>query len=1029
MADANQQLEELAQQLERINYQFNRYGRVMEDAADELAAGSTRRARELKSAADKTVGVFTNLTGAVSSGASAMLAGQKGASAFNSSIDGMASAATAAGTALALLAPAPLKLFMGAVTATIAPLSMLAKASANMADQLYKGYAGLARSGAAASDGMTGLREDARNLGLSMEELGEMVNIVAANSQNLAVFGNTVFEGRRRVTELIGELEPLREQFIAMGLSMTDVFDATVGYTRLLTLTGQSQTALYDDAAGTIRDYLFEVDKLTKVTGLSRKEQEQARESALSEQRFAARLEELRQQGADGVRKAQMLEKANLVILARAGKQAAQGFRDIQTNNLQTEAAQQFARATQFQGMRISQEMVAEQISMAKGTEQITKLIGQTARTLGPTLGQIGVFDKFFGPLAEGLRAAGSTTQDFEQAFADAERQLKGQIAGDDKLLAGQTQLIGKQIDANQALLDLVQRGIGPTQTALEKFTEVITDGTEALDRALEMLGIGAPKAARREDQAALDRTNKALEALPAKITKANEDLEQAIRDQMSADEIAARRAEVERLRASQPALERQVNMLRKGVTQQSATQAAVAAAETDTMMSGVAAEAALPVDMGAAPTPSTEQELRDAGIKIKYGDVQREGSKIQQNLIDIAQQIQESVPGFRHFSSFNDRYHQDRNSLHNQGRALDFVLNKDRISKEEGEKIAAMIRSMGASSVRDEYNDPSDGATGPHIHVEVPAMAKGGVTEGVSIAGEAGPEAVVPLPDGRTIPVELKIPFVGPSREQLMRDFGDLAGSIPIPGLHVMDAKNWAIQSGSEADQLSMAVTEMISTNRLLKAEVEGIKKSRGGMLDIYDYMRLMVNTPEGKVWAAENYIGVGYRDNTLEGEALRREYSEIREKVRQQEMAALAAGKLIGPAVEDPLSRMAVLAEDYIERQAYRIERGIGGWQTGGTTDQVAVINDQVIQELSRIESNLHELNSLPKMADGGITQGPSIAGEAGPEAVIPMDGRTIPVEMKGVEDMLNRLTRLVELQSENNRVTQQMYQASMN
>lgn len=34
--------------------------------------------------------------------------------------------------------------------------------------------------------------------------------------------------------------------------------------------------------------------------------------------------------------------------------------------------------------------------------------------------------------------------------------------------------------------------------------------------------------------------------------------------------------------------------------------------------------------------------------------------------------------------------------------------------------------------------------------------LAKGGITNGTSIAGEAGPEAVVPLPDGRTIPVKM---------------------------------------------------------------------------------------------------------------------------------------------------------------------------------------------------------------------------------------------------------------------------------
>ncbi len=34
--------------------------------------------------------------------------------------------------------------------------------------------------------------------------------------------------------------------------------------------------------------------------------------------------------------------------------------------------------------------------------------------------------------------------------------------------------------------------------------------------------------------------------------------------------------------------------------------------------------------------------------------------------------------------------------------------------------------------------------------------MAEGGITQGPSLAGEAGPEAVVPLPNGRTIPVQL---------------------------------------------------------------------------------------------------------------------------------------------------------------------------------------------------------------------------------------------------------------------------------
>ena len=39
---------------------------------------------------------------------------------------------------------------------------------------------------------------------------------------------------------------------------------------------------------------------------------------------------------------------------------------------------------------------------------------------------------------------------------------------------------------------------------------------------------------------------------------------------------------------------------------------------------------------------------------------------------------------------------------------------------------------------------------------LDMPKMARGGVTSGLTLAGEAGPEAVVPLPDGKTIPVQL---------------------------------------------------------------------------------------------------------------------------------------------------------------------------------------------------------------------------------------------------------------------------------
>ena len=123
----------------------------------------------------------------------------------------------------------------------------------------------------------------------------------------------------------------------------------------------------------------------------------------------------------------------------------------------------------------------------------------------------------------------------------------------------------------------------------------------------------------------------------------------------------------------------------------------------------------------GAAQTMS-QDDLKAQGLKIKEGDVQAEGASISPKLIELAKEIQGNIPGFAYFSGFNDKYHQDSgSSKHPKGLALDFAL-AGAPSKEEGQKIADMIKGMGASYVQDEYNNPSSKATAGHFHAEISA-------------------------------------------------------------------------------------------------------------------------------------------------------------------------------------------------------------------------------------------------------------------------------------------------------------------
>jgi hypothetical protein len=156
----------------------------------------------------------------------------------------------------------------------------------------------------------------------------------------------------------------------------------------------------------------------------------------------------------------------------------------------------------------------------------------------------------------------------------------------------------------------------------------------------------------------------------------------------------------------------------------------------------------------GASVAPPTvkksQQDLKKIGLRIKEGDVQAQDADISPKLIEMARKIQETLPGFAYFSGFNDKYHQDSGtSKHPRGLALDFALGQAP-TPEEGKQIAEMLRSMGASYVQDEYNNPSSRSTAGHFHAEVSA-AKGAILSGPASGYKPnltmhGTEAVVPL-------------------------------------------------------------------------------------------------------------------------------------------------------------------------------------------------------------------------------------------------------------------------------------------
>ena len=321
MADTNAQMEELAKILEQVNYEMAQHGRLYKQTADakfDAEAKATFGINNATKAAASLGDGLTAVAGAATAAGKAMLEGKKGAAAFNDSIDGMAKAATAAAVALALMNPfgKVVGLLIAGVTAAVGAVAAYTKAANTMADQLYKTYSGLSKAGAGASDGMTGVYKGAKKLGLSMNELDGYVSMVGASSKDLALFSGSVFEGRQKLESMGGALEGSREDFLKMGMSMTDMTDGMLGYLKIQTRLGNAQGKTTDELAAGAKKYLVEQDQLTKLTGQTRKEMEDQRERALQGEQFAAKIRQLQLEGDAGKKAAEELLKMNAVYEA-----------------------------------------------------------------------------------------------------------------------------------------------------------------------------------------------------------------------------------------------------------------------------------------------------------------------------------------------------------------------------------------------------------------------------------------------------------------------------------------------------------------------------------------------------------------------------------------------------------------------------------------------------------------------------------------------------------------------------------------
>ena len=294
-------------------------------------------------------------------------------------------------------------------------------------DKLYDGFKELSRSGAIASDGMTGLFEGLQKTGMGVDQLNKYLTLLQENNKDLALYGGTVFEGRRRFEDLSKTMEPVREQFMNLGMSQEEQNASIAGYIRLQARLGRAQTTSTDELAISAKKYILEQDALTKLTGTTRQDQEQQQERAMQEEQYAAKIRQLE---LSGQKDAADRLKAMNTIMEQAGPEMGRAFRASITGNLSSADAQKLNMASQGKAMREIRKVIAGTVSPVEASQTVFKAVGKTADKVGTTLGQFNAYNDTFGSITEAQKARilgeNNQTAQLKKIYDDQNKTLAG---------------------------------------------------------------------------------------------------------------------------------------------------------------------------------------------------------------------------------------------------------------------------------------------------------------------------------------------------------------------------------------------------------------------------------------------------------------------------------------------------------------------------------------------------------------------------------------------------------------------------
>jgi hypothetical protein len=330
--------------------------------------------------------------------------------------------------------------------------------------------------------------DNMQRLGYTQDQLGDMGQVLASNSKALAQFSRSAMSGAAQFVDLAAEMQTsgLRTQFFNLGMSVTDINQASAGYLVQLGRLGKSSQATAAGAA----DYIKELETVTRLTGLTRQEIEAQREQAENIDSYFSLLQDL-----DPAKAKTLRMTVDQLDAADPSGKRSRAFKEIMgTVGVPMSAeALEFLQGTGFDALNIKQKILNGELT---SSTDVMKALGMAFKEQMPIQKELAGVQANYGGALNSAQAIINARVKSEKEAADA---VAAGAAGTEKTTASQAKIRNNQILQAQSLQSFVNMGVAPATAAMEVFTDVVEHLTSLLP--------GSGTAADRQEAKATGKT------------------------------------------------------------------------------------------------------------------------------------------------------------------------------------------------------------------------------------------------------------------------------------------------------------------------------------------------------------------------------------------------------------------------------------------------------------------------------------------------------------------------------------------